>query len=200
MGNDVCKKSLDAMTKKEDFEKQLLDGMIKLDEISPPGSKAIVVGLVDGRILWNEMSERQHPLGTKYKNVYGFLSCTNSNPCATWLTSNSTTRDAASRHAAILSNAAENIVRQLQGRLKNVEAKYYDFNIGLRSVIEDFRRRGLSPHVLIEAIDGFHASVNVAAPLSVDYLWQILAESNWIPSENRYNAEIARIFGDQGGH
>lgn len=48
IGNDVCKKSLDEMTTPEEFGKDLRKSLDILEEISPRGSKVLVLGLVDG--------------------------------------------------------------------------------------------------------------------------------------------------------
>jgi acyloxyacyl hydrolase len=83
IGNDVCKRELEQMTKPEDYQRQLIEGLADLDKAAPKGSKVIVTGLVDGRILFREMGHRKHPLGVTYKNVYDFLDCTDANPVLT---------------------------------------------------------------------------------------------------------------------
>jgi hypothetical protein len=55
---------------------ELEEGLKELDKISPPNSKVLVHGLVDGRILWREMGHRKHPLGPTYGQIYNFLDCT----------------------------------------------------------------------------------------------------------------------------
>lgn len=39
------------------------------------------MGLVDGRILWDTMHDREHPLGVTYAQFYRFLTCADKNPC-----------------------------------------------------------------------------------------------------------------------
>ncbi len=54
---------LEQMTKPEDYIRQLEQGLVELDKISPSNSKILVTGMADGRILWKEMSGRRHPFG-----------------------------------------------------------------------------------------------------------------------------------------
>ena len=42
------------MTTPEDYENYLLKGLAALNSKAPANSKVLVMGLVDGRILWNE--------------------------------------------------------------------------------------------------------------------------------------------------
>lgn len=46
------------MSTPKEFGDALTRGFADLDAVAPPNSKALVMGLVDGRILWNEMSQR----------------------------------------------------------------------------------------------------------------------------------------------
>jgi acyloxyacyl hydrolase len=85
IGNDVCKPELERMTTTEEYQKQLIEGLEELDKISPSNSKILVTGLVDGRILWREMSHRKHPFGSTYRQVYNFLDCTDANTCKFFL-------------------------------------------------------------------------------------------------------------------
>ena len=69
IGNDVCQDSLDMMTTPETYRQQLLQGLQELDAIAPPNSKVVLMGLVDGRILWDSLYNRRHPLGSTYEQV-----------------------------------------------------------------------------------------------------------------------------------
>ena len=56
------------------------------DKILPSGSHVIMTGLADGRVLWDFMSQRIHPLGeyrsdVTYENVYEYLNCLETSPC-----------------------------------------------------------------------------------------------------------------------
>ena len=54
---------------------------------------------------------------------------------------------------------------------------------------------------LIEPVDGFHPN-QYAQPLVVDVMWRLIAESypEFMPPVNPHNADIYRLFGDQGGY
>ena len=156
IGNDVCKRSLEQMTKPDEYLKHLVDGLSKLDSVSPKGSKVIVTGLVDGRILFKEMGHRKHPLGVTYTNIYDFLDCTDANPCKTWLTSNDTRRTLTSERAAVLSKVAETHIKERGNSYENIQVDYVPFP--LKDALEEAARRGMSPHELIEPVDGFHPS------------------------------------------
>ena len=61
----------------------------KKDKILPSGSHVIMTGLADGRVLWDFMSQRIHPLGeyrsdVTYEDVYEYLNCLQISPCHGW--------------------------------------------------------------------------------------------------------------------
>ena len=48
-----------------------------------------MTGLADGRVLWDFMSQRIHPLGeyrsdVTYEDVYEYLNCLQISPCHGW--------------------------------------------------------------------------------------------------------------------
>ena len=90
IGNDVCNghPGSSHMTTVPEFKTAVLKGMEYLDTILPAGSHVAFMPLVDGRVLWDNMHDRVHPLGVHYPAVYEFLSCTGSNPCWGWLNTN----------------------------------------------------------------------------------------------------------------
>jgi acyloxyacyl hydrolase len=50
------------------------------DTTVPFGSHVLLIGLVDGRYLWNSLHQRWHPLGRLNKDIdypqfYSYLSC-----------------------------------------------------------------------------------------------------------------------------
>lgn len=197
IGNDVCKDTLDEMTTPEQYTTRLVNGLIALDKISPANSKLLLIGLVDGRILWNQMHNRTHPLGVTYEELYAFLSCSGANPCSTWLTSNETTRNAASERAAALSNAAKQVA--MTYKLKNIELAYMDFP--LNSMLDYCKANNIEAYTLIEPFDGFHTSVNFADKIQAKVTWEWLEANkpNWIGPINAFNPQIQKVFGNQGG-
>ena len=54
---------------------------------------------------------------------------------------------------------------------------------------------------LIEPVDGFHPN-QFAQPLVVNVVWELIAANfpHLMPPVNPNNADIRKIFGDQGGH
>ena len=202
IGNDLCKASAEMITTDADYLMQLKRGLDELEAISPPGSKLLIMGLVDGRILWKEMADRRHPGfvdGVPYANVYRFLDCTNANPCRTWLTVNATLREFTSRRGDELSRVAERFVMENHGNYKNIEIAFIRFP--LDAAIEELRRRGRSPHELIEPVDGFHPSL-YGHTVFGELIWKHILEKHptWLGPVNPNNADIQRLFGDQGNH
>lgn len=61
--------------------------------------------------------------------------------------------------------------------------------------------RGGDPANLIEPVDGFHPG-QLGQALSATYLWGLLQKRvpHWLPPVNPHNADIVRVFGDQGGY
>jgi len=197
MGNDVCKKNLNQMLTISEHKENLLKSLNDLNKISPPNSKLLIMGLVDGRVLWNLNSEREHPLKVKYKNVYAFLTCNDANPCQTWLTLNETIRNQCSFRAEELSNTTEKIVKE--HKFENIELAYAPFN--LTKGYEECRRRGVPYHNLIEEVDGFHQS-QFGHEIQSIVLFREMLQNNpsWIGEINPFNNEIERLFKNQGGH
>jgi len=64
LGNDVCKNGYpEGMTSVDDFYQSSLNTLKMLDRQLPTGSYVTLMGLVDGRVLFNAMHNRVHPLG-----------------------------------------------------------------------------------------------------------------------------------------
>ena len=73
--NDVCNGHLgfSHMTPPDKFEASVLENLATLDATLPPGSHVVLVGMADGRVLWDFMHNRTHPLGVQYVDLYNFL-------------------------------------------------------------------------------------------------------------------------------
>ncbi len=52
---------------------------------------------------------------------------------------------------------------------------------------------------LIEPVDGFHPT-QISDALSVSVLWKLLQQQNLVPPMNPFNAQIEKMFGNQGGY
>jgi acyloxyacyl hydrolase len=197
IGNDICKKSLDQMTTPEEFRPKMLEGLAALDQKAPANSKVFMVGLVDGRILWNTMYDRRHPLGLTYAEFYQFLDSMDGNPCRTWLTSDATSRDKASARAQELSLILQEIAKTQ--KYNNIELAYMDFP--LQKIWDMWVGQGGDPAELIEAVDGFHPS-HTFHRLMAKVVWDELLTKypSFVGPINPHNAEIIKLFGEQGGH
>ena len=93
---------------------------------------AMMINLADGRVLWDNMANRIHPLGEyrqdlTYEQLYEYLNCLQVSPCHGWLTSDSDLRDFTSERAYNLSRATEDIANTES--YDNFDMIYYDFDI-----------------------------------------------------------------------
>lgn len=128
IGNDVCNEKEDTeakMTPVDVFYNNTLKTLNFLEDHLPPGSHVVLMGLIDGSILYDAMAHRLHPLGqlngdVHYTDMYRWFNCMEMGPCHGWMTSNSTLRKITTKHA-----------RQLTRVLKHVAAreKFDSFDI-----------------------------------------------------------------------
>jgi acyloxyacyl hydrolase len=65
----------------------------------PKGSHIIVLGVADGRVLYDTLSNKIHPIGIDYNTFYNFLNCNKKSPCHGWMNTDSDIRDATSKRA-----------------------------------------------------------------------------------------------------
>ena len=82
------------MTTPEDFRADTKKTLEQLDEKLPAGSNVVMTGLADGRVLWDILHDRLHPIGepnkdVTYENVYEWLLCLQLSPCNGWVSSQS---------------------------------------------------------------------------------------------------------------
>ena len=199
LGNDVCNghPGSSHWTPVDSFREHALSALAKLDRMLPPGSHVAALGLVDGRVLYENMHALQHPLGSTYKELYGFLSCLGLNPCWGWLNSNSTWRDATTAHAEQLNSVYQDIAAS-----QNFSNFTFIFHQpDWKTYIADYVAGGGEAADLIEPIDGFHPS-QAGNQYLASALWDFLLENHpeALGPINPHNEEIARRFGDQGGH
>ena len=198
IGNDVCNGHpwTSHMTPPETFRAKVTAMLDTLATKLPTGSFVLLVGLVDGRVLWNATHAQQHPIGATYPEIYQYLTCNECSPCNGWMTENATFRDVTSAWAMRLSA----VHREIAAR-----ANYSNFEVGFVQPdfggwFRQYAAGGGDPMDLIEPSDGFHPD---------QLLQAIIAEQLWLHLErehpdalgpvNPHNAEIQRLFGDQGG-
>jgi acyloxyacyl hydrolase len=202
IGNDICKKKLDLMTTPEEYQKNLKEGLTKLDNILAPNSKVLLFGLVDGSILFELMGQLEHPLGhgITYAKFYEFLTCTGVNPCNTWLTSNSTTRAIASARAMELTRIANDFVKN--HKFNNFDLIFVDFAEILNEAFALTQKQGKPLSTLIDPVDGFHPYIRFGDAVLAQVLWAHLSKAHpdFIGPVNPFNEHIEKLFGDQGGY
>ncbi|KYR00215.1 acyloxyacyl hydrolase [Tieghemostelium lacteum] len=199
VGNDVCSghHTLDHMTTVEEFTDNIVTILNYLDGVLPNGSHVVFVGLADGRVLWDTLWNRTHPVGAKYYEVYNFLNCLQVSPCWGWMNPNETVRNATSYRAAQLSASYNQIIQSY--KFANFDMQYYDFPFG--AINEIWVAEGGQTWDLIEPVDGFHPNQN-ANYLMAEYFFNSLMQDHpdWLGAINPFNSLIQEQFGDQGGY
>jgi acyloxyacyl hydrolase len=199
IGNDVCghEQSFDHMTKPENFRKNIKTLLDNLDQIVPPGSHLVAIGLVNGSKIYEGVKDRIHPVGVSYPDLYDYQNCLDASFCWGWLNTNQTVRDTTTKIAESLS-AQYNIVFS-NYTAKNFDFVYYDFPT--QAIWDEWVAEGNDPYLLIEPTDGFHPSQIFHAKLG-EHLWKFLQDERpaWLGAENPYNDQITQLFGDQGGY
>lgn len=205
IGNDVCSGNIDPlpeMTTPEKLYSKVMQTLQYLDSHLPKGSHVILLGLPDGRFLWDHLHDRYHPLGQLNKDVtyahfYSFLNCLQVSPCHGWMSSNKTLRNLTSERAEQLSTTLKKIATSQ--KFMNFDLFYLDFDF--QKIVKKWQKRGGQPWQLIEPVDGFHPN-EVASQLFADLFWEKM-QRQWphvLGKENPFNPQIEQVFGDQGGH
>lgn len=160
IGNDVCNKQVTSKTTPEEYHQNVLKSILELDPRLPKGTKVVLIGLVDGRILYDSMHDRIHPIGSTNNDVtfgtfYDYLNCLEVSPCAGWMNSDESVRDALSATAEEMRNKLPIVIEETRGQLENIEVFY------LGDVLNDAIHHFLSQDgnfgwQIIETSDGFH--------------------------------------------
>lgn len=201
IGNDVCNGHNDTfehMTKPDKFRDSVVEALVSLDTFLPPNSHVVLIGLVDGRVLYDTLYESQHPIGCTYPDMYTFLNCYEINPCGGWLNTNETIRDATTLWAKRLNLVYDDIIQTES--FENFELIYINPDWEMYfSVWENVF--GHDDADLIEPVDGFHPS-QTGNMLLAESLWKNLVQlyPQAVGPINPHNDEIDLLFGDQGGY
>jgi acyloxyacyl hydrolase len=204
-GNDVCNGHPDTiahMTTPEEMYKNVMTTLTYLDTILPNGSHVLTTGLGNGSLLYDLLHDHIHPFGRvgppiTYPQIYDYLSCLQISPCNGWLTSNGTLRDLTTQRSVELSDAVRNAT--VTYKSNNYDSAYLDFPFD--EAMQEWINQGGQPWQLIEGVDGFHINQYGHAIVS-DVLWKWLQKEKpqWLPPLNPHNADIEKIFKDQGGY
>jgi len=196
IGNDICSKG-EHYTPIDVFHDKALAELAYLDTVLAPGSHVIIMGLVDGRVLYDTLQDALHPFGMPYPAFYDYLNCIETSPCYGWMNSNQTIRNGASMHAMKLNQQYIEIIASKQ--FSNFDLHYYFPDYA--SLVANWTAAGNDPHDLIEPVDGFHPS-QTGNMLLAGALWDWMAVN--VPDAlgvvNPNNDRITQLFGNQGGY
>jgi acyloxyacyl hydrolase len=205
VGNDVCNGHPDTiahMTTVEQMHANVLSTLVYLDSVLPNGSHVLTTGLANGSYLYDLLHDHMHPFGRvgvplTYSQMYDYISCLQISPCNGWMTSNATLRDMTTQHAVDLSGAIKNAT--LSYKAHHFDTAYIDFLFD--ETIAEWVAQGGEAWQIIESADGFHMNQFGHAVFS-DVLWRWLQKEKpqWLPPLNPHNADIERVFKDQGGY
>lgn len=207
IGNDVCNGHPDTfshMTTPEEMRNNTLRTLNYLDTTLPKGSHVFLVGLADGRTLYNSLHNRIHPLGSlrhdiTYTDFYDYLNCLEISPCTGWMNSNETIRNLTTKRANQLSAVLKDIGNKQAKSFKNFNLYFADNP--LFEVISKWEKSGGQTWELLEPVDGFHTN-QLAQALTAEVVWSNLETQypDVIGPVNTNNEKIKEIFGDQGGY
>jgi acyloxyacyl hydrolase len=202
IGNDVCNghAGTGSMTTPQEFYQNVMGALNLLEQWVAPGSHVIFVGLIDGRILYDTMGEKIHPIGAwnqnvRYRDFYDFLNCLQISPCWGWMNSNETARNITTERAFELNEVYKEIIANTT--FKNFDMHYYD--CPMREVIAKWTSMGGKVEDLIEPVDGFHPT-QIANFLTTDVMWEKYRKDGILAPVNPFNDLIEKLFGNQGGY
>eukprot|EP01111_Echinosteliopsis_oligospora_P012278 TRINITY_DN4189_c0_g1_i1.p1 TRINITY_DN4189_c0_g1~~TRINITY_DN4189_c0_g1_i1.p1 ORF type:complete len:562 (-),score=115.93 TRINITY_DN4189_c0_g1_i1:86-1771(-) len=204
IGNDVCNGHYGTshMTTQSEFYENVVTAMKYLDTMLPNGSHVSFIGLVDGRILYDSMSERYHPLGqlnqdVTYSSFYDYMNCLEISPCFGWMNSDEYWRNVTTERAMQLNEVYGWVIAN--NTFNNFDMTYFD--TPLVEAKAKWEASGGQMWQLIEPVDGFHPNQYANALIATLIYDNVLANfSHLLPPINPNNAKIAELFGDQGGY
>ena len=163
-----------------------------------------MISLADGRVVCDTMHNRAHPIGklrndVTYARLYNFLKCLQILPCADWLNTIETIRNAMSKSAGKLSAVLQDIAKT---------EKYQNFDLAfIPNFFEETIRvwismgKGHETWQLIEPVDGFNPYQNAqaqAAKVPVNVMETEVP--HFLGDVNQHNEMIKKLFGNQGGY
>jgi len=156
--------------------------------------------LVDGRILYETMGERIHPLGAleqnvRYRDFYDYMNCLEISPCFGWMNSDEYWRNVTTDRAFELNQVYQELVAN--NTFQNFNVSYFDYPFA--QVISMWTKMGGQTFELIEPVDGFHPN-QLGNALGTEVMWSLYEQNNLLPPINPNNDLIKQMFGDQGGY
>lgn len=192
IGDDICNSKKGDFTEPDEFKTNVLSIFGYLDTVLPQGSHVYILGLVDGRILYDTLHNETHPLGITYSQVYDYLNCLGISPCFGWLNSDETERNKATDAANKLNDVYREIIQEGY-QFNNFDYVYYD--TPTQELIDRRIKEGGQAKDMIEPTDGFHPNQRFHAYLA-DWIWNTLETNHpdWIGEVNPNNALIDKHF------
>ena len=200
IGNDVCNGH--HMTTPEEMMNNTMTTLKYLEKVLPNGSHVFLTALIDGRVLYNSLHNRTHPIGSlrndvTYSALYDYLNCLQISPCTGWMNSNETVRNLTTERA----NQLNVVLQHLASNYTFPNYKLYYIVNPVNEVLDEFEKAGGHKWELIEPVDGLHTN-QLGQALTAKIIWENL-EKNFpevIGPVNPNNDKIQQIFGDQGGY
>ncbi|CAG2203667.1 AOAH [Mytilus edulis] len=194
--------TIDHMTKPEQMKNNSLTTLKYLDQTLPKGSHVFLTALADGRVLYDSLHTRIHPIGSlrndvTYANFYDYFNCLQVSPCTGWMNSNETMRNLTTDRA----NELNSILQQLSTEYQPKNYKLYYIDNPINQVLNEYEKNGGQKWELLEPVDGFHSN-QIGQALTAKVVWENL-ETNYpdvLGPENPNNSKIEQIFGSQGGY
>ncbi|KAL5022217.1 hypothetical protein ScPMuIL_001372 [Solemya velum] len=207
VGNDVCSGRADPwnhMTTPSEMRANALQTLEFLNKVLPNGSHVVLTGLVDGRVLYDNLHNRIHPIGSYNKDVtyadfYTYFNCLQISPCTSWLTTNETLRNLTTKRANELGEALRRVAESKHKYYENFDVVYVDCPV--MKIFDIWKKQGGQAWELVEPVDGFHTN-QIGQALAAKVYWDILQKQfpDFISPVNPNNDKIKAIFGDQGGY
>jgi acyloxyacyl hydrolase len=198
-GNDVCNDhpGMSHMTTVTEYKTAVRQSLDFLNKTLPAGSTVVTLGLGMGTLLYDLENGHQHPLGCKYNELYEYLACEGSTPCWGWMNNNETWRNATEDRSDQLSEALSEVSSESQYSSIDVHYVRPDF----KAIVDEWVTLGGILRDSIEPVDGFHPS-QVGQQIMAEWLWTWLEKEHpdALGPVNPHNADIEKLFGDQGGY
>nr|KAG5708000.1 hypothetical protein BaRGS_025138 [Batillaria attramentaria] len=208
VGNDVCNGHVDDtfahMTTPQQMRVNVLKTLEYLDTRLPYNSTVFMMGLADGRVLYNSLKDRVHPIGRywnkfTYSQFYDYFNCLQVSPCAGWMNTNETVRNMTTERANELSAVLQDVAKHNQSYYKHY--KVYFMENPINKAISIWEGQGGQPWELLEPVDGFHSN-QAGQALTAKVVWE--EAEKMVPGvfgpTNPNNDKIEKIFGDQGAY
>eukprot|EP00300_Choanocystis_sp_HF-7_P025269 c27013_g1_i1.p3 GENE.c27013_g1_i1~~c27013_g1_i1.p3 ORF type:complete len:240 (+),score=52.35 c27013_g1_i1:110-721(+) len=190
------------MTTPAEFRTNIMSILTTLDGMLPAGSHVTFTGLIDGRVIWDNMNAQLWPMGylngdVRFSDWWTFLDCLQMSPCGGWMTTNETLRNVTSAWAATLNEVYLEIIAQES--FAHFDMLY--FANPFAEVIETWVAGGGNVTDLFCKLFAMHPS-GPAQALIADFFNNLIATEypQLLPGINPNNALITELFGDQGGY